>query len=283
MREVHSVRLFSAAGNAPFYAARTLLGDDQSPHTHHDYVEVMSIESGAGSHTLFLDDGPLVEPLRPGQVFLFRPRDRHLLLGDSGTGVTVVNVAWPLAVWHSFVALIGLDSTWTSSPLPPRLDLEPDDPAIREPILRALERFRAGPTMLDLNRFWLDTVPILLPHRESGPEGVPAWLLESVLAMDREENLRDGVRRLQELSHVSAAHLARTTREHFGTTPTELVAGIRLAHAKLLLATTSEAIGIIAERCGYSSLSHFSTRFRAATRLSPREYRHGTRQGPVPG
>jgi AraC-like DNA-binding protein len=283
MREVHAVRLFSAAGNAPFYAARTLLDASAPPHTHHDYVEVMAIESGSGTHTLFLEDDIVEEALRPGQVFLFRPRDRHTLRG-SGAGVTVMNVAWPLAVWQAFVALVGLDAAWTRSPLPPRLDLEPGDPRVFEPMLRALDRYRDGPTMLDLNRFWLDIVPVLLPSGPTAEDGVPAWLLQAVDAMGREENLREGVRRLQDLAHVSPAHLARTAREHFGTSPTDLVAGIRLAHAKLLLSTTSIAIGLVAERCGYASPSHFSTAFRAATKLSPREYRRGhgssTPEGP---
>jgi AraC-like DNA-binding protein len=52
-----------------------------------------------------------------------------------------------------------------------------------------------------------------------------------------------------------------------------LVTELRLRHAAILLSTTSESIGSIARRCGFTSVAYFSTCFRREHGLTPREYR----------
>jgi AraC-like DNA-binding protein len=95
-------------------------------------------------------------------------------------------------------------------------------------------------------------------------------------------HLRAGVPRLCELAAVSAAHLSRSMREHYGTTPTDFVTGLRLQRAAELLDTTSESVTRIAHRCGFSSQSYFTRCFRAAYGVPPREYRRRTWQAFVP-
>jgi AraC-like DNA-binding protein len=111
---------------------------------------------------------------------------------------------------------------------------------------------------------------------------VPSWLADACAAMRAEENLRGGVPRLQELARVSPAHLSRSVRAAYGTTPTELVADLRLEHAASLLAATTSPIAEIAGRCGYASQSYFTRCFTTAHQVSPRDFRHRAQRAFVP-
>jgi AraC family cel operon transcriptional repressor len=101
--------------------------------------------------------------------------------------------------------------------------------------------------------------------------------------MGSEENLKGGVRRLGELAGVSAGHLCRTIRAHYGVTPTAFVADLRLRHAEMLLATTSASLTEISYRCGFSSPSYFSKSFRTSRGVSPRNFRYRAREAVLPG
>jgi AraC-like DNA-binding protein len=275
MRRAPGVRLWAGLRGQPFYAGAVTLWDDRVSHRHHDYVEIMAIVGGDGLHRIDSDDGSSrTERLVPGQLFLFRPRDQHALIGLEPDGVTVVHVAFPIPAWHAFAALAALGDGWSTATAPPSVTFTPGDPAVLRPFEIAIERYLDRPVENDLIRFWTDIVPILVPStrgRSSGP--TPAWLTRSIEALRDERELRGGVTRLRELSHVSATHLGRAVRQHFGMTPTDLVGQFQVERAAFLLGTTQDSIAMISDRCGFSSPSYFSKRFRESHGMSPREYR----------
>jgi transcriptional regulator GlxA family with amidase domain len=100
--------------------------------------------------------------------------------------------------------------------------------------------------------------------------------------MSGEEDLRMGVPRLLALAHVSAAHLSRSMRRYHDMTPSEFIAGLRLRHAAMLLATTTRPVADIAHACGFVSPSYFTRRFREAHGVTPREFRHTAQHAFVP-
>jgi AraC-like DNA-binding protein/mannose-6-phosphate isomerase-like protein (cupin superfamily) len=282
MRRATGVRVLAAIQGAPFYAGAQTLRQDQVPHRHHDYVEIMAFVAGRGRHEIDAEDGTRrVERLEPGQIFLFRPRDQHNLVGLGEEGITIFHVAFPIPAWHAFTALAGLGDAWSTALDSPSARFDPGDPAVIRPFEVAVELFLARTaTEMDLLRFWTAIVPILLSStrgRASGP--TPAWLERSLEAFREERELRGGVPRLRELSHVSATHLARAVRRHFGMTPTELVGHFQVERAALLLGSSQDGIAEIADRCGFSSPSYFSKRFHAAYGMSPRRYRQRWRSG----
>lgn len=69
--------------------------------------------------------------------------------------------------------------------------------------------------------------------------------------------------------HVSLRSLQRHLREGLDTTPQELVLAARLAAAHELLAAGGLRVSEVAFRVGFSDLSHFSRRFRAAYGVAP--------------
>jgi AraC-like DNA-binding protein/mannose-6-phosphate isomerase-like protein (cupin superfamily) len=271
---VDELRFSHVRPGIPLFAGTGVIGPGEVAfHRHEDHLEVLAVLSGSGEHLLRRGGVTRRERLRPGQIFLFRPIDEHHVAGDASRGMRIINVAFAVAAWQRFADLAGIDDSWTTTPDPPMATFDPRDTAVLRPFEQAIEAYERGPTTLDLIRFWTDLLPILLPPADTPGAGAPVWLAESVRGMRDEANLRGGVRRLVELSHVSGAHLSRSIRRYFGTTPTELVLDLQLHHATVLLRTTRDSIGAISQRCGFASPSYFSRRFRGAYLVSPLQYR----------
>lgn len=278
-------RFSDHAPGQPFHAALVEMRGAYRPHGHHDYFEMMAVIEGEGQQKVSTNGGPsIVQPLRPGDVMLMRPLDVHALSGDGTPGMRFFNIAFPSAAWHAFADLADLDPSWSTASTPPQARFDPADDRVLDIFHAVIDRFRNAPTTMDLLRFWTESVSLLAPPADDAdrPPGAPGWLLAGYAAMRQEEYLREGVPRLLELAHVSPAHLARTVRRYFGTTPTDLIADLRLRHAAMLIATTARSITEIAYRCGFSSPSYFTRCFRRAYHLSPREYRHRAQHAFVP-
>jgi AraC family transcriptional regulator len=74
-------------------------------------------------------------------------------------------------------------------------------------------------------------------------------------------------------SHVSADHLAREFRKHFGCTVGEYVRQLRLDFACTQLASGRHSLAAIAEAAGFADQSHFTRVFRRRMGLTPGAYR----------
>lgn len=241
-----------------------------------DYVEFLLVVTGEGWWTITSSTGEATRiPMSPGLVAFVRPTDETSFEGAGPDGVELLVVSLPIPTWAAFADFIGIDPALKAHPGPVTALVDVDHPRARGPFELALHRFYEGPTLLDLAEFLTAVIPLVIPDRsrETAAARAPVWLTRSLQAMRDEGNLRRGVSRFAELAHVSPQHLARTTREFFAATPTELVAELRLRHASVLLTTTSETVGSIGRRCGYATLSHFSASFQRAYGRSPREHR----------
>ncbi|MGC1301997.1 MAG: AraC family transcriptional regulator [Caulobacteraceae bacterium] len=105
----------------------------------------------------------------------------------------------------------------------------------------------------------------IAPHRLAAVTGyVEAHLSEDII-------LRD----LAAVAGLSPFHFARTFALTTGYTPHAYVMIRRLEAAKRLLRDSVMSIDVIARQCGFSSASHFSTRFRRATGATPTAFRRG--------
>lgn len=74
-------------------------------------------------------------------------------------------------------------------------------------------------------------------------------------------------------SRLSPSQVAKLTRRIFGLTPSQFLVKTRITVGSHLLRETVKPIAEIAQRCGYQDQSAFTRSFRAATGLSPLEYR----------
>jgi AraC-like DNA-binding protein len=277
---IRAVRIAEATAQsvpgAPYYAHSGPIGGT-GPYRP-DYVELLAVTAGRGRRVFLRPDGSLgAEPLRAGQMFLFRPMDVQELFPFEEAGLSISNVSFPFASWERFVAAAELDSDWFTTPTAPRIEFDPDDPTVLAPFERALERFWKGATSLDLIEFLAVTIERFIPDTQRSRAGAPLWLNAAMTAMTEEENLRSGVPRFLELAHVSPGHLWRCTQRYFGLSPTDVVIDLQLRHAARLLNSTREPIGAIGERCGFATASYFSKAFRRHHGMSPREYRDQSR------
>jgi AraC family cel operon transcriptional repressor len=258
------------------------LGSDR--HGHADFYELMGIVAGQGEQ--HLDAGS--QELRAGDVALVRPGDRHAISGLPPHGMEFINIAFPISTWRDFVELTGVDpdGDWDRAPLPPLVRLRGADADRMTALFRqVLDDFHRRPSVLQLVRFWVELVD-LIPGQDNitvgQHTGVPDWLSDAHAAMHRPENLHGGIPTFLTLSNVSHAHLSRSMRTHYGITPGEFVAQLRLGLAATLLTTTPATVTAIAYRCGFASPSYFTRCFRAAHGTSPRAFREHSRRAFVP-
>lgn len=267
----------------PYHAALCRLGPRQSAtsfHTHQDFYELFFVLSGRGQHRLSVG----TQALSAGDLVLVRPTDRHDLVGLPPTGLEWINVAVPVATWLGLLDMAGIASAndLNRDQLPTLVSLPVVDARRIEPAFRdTLARYHSVADRIDLMRFIVEVLALLRP-KPSEASPCPDWLARACTAMGNEENLKGGVRRLGELAGVSAGHLCRTIRAHYGMTPTSFVADLRLRHAEMLLATTSASLTEISYRCGFSSPSYFSKSFRSSRGESPREFRYRAREAVLP-
>lgn len=78
---------------------------------------------------------------------------------------------------------------------------------------------------------------------------------------------------LAQIGYSSLSTFLRNFKKETGITPFAYLLEIRLKKAKILLIRKNISITEIADRCGFSSVSHFSSSFQEKFHLSPSEYR----------
>ena len=122
-------------------------------------------------------------------------------------------------------------------------------------------------------------------HIEVEPLGVVEKLSTDTLAVP-DKRMAEVIRFILQNSHrpisiddvlranpMARRSLERRFRKIFGQSVSDQIRQVRINHARLLLSSTSEPITLIAEKCGFASYTYLSRVFRAATGLSPREFR----------
>lgn len=78
---------------------------------------------------------------------------------------------------------------------------------------------------------------------------------------------------MAEVIGVSKSYLCRMFRSAYGITPVKVLMRIRIAHARMLLASTDMKIKQLAEECGFCDTSYFCASFRRAEGMTPEEFR----------
>lgn len=248
----------------------------------HDFAEVFWIEDGSGVHEL----NGRAETIACGTLIFIRPEDRHgFRCGPNGAPFTIANFALPApaaAACQQRWAGFGLPRPPWSPGLPPaQWRLSPEQLSALGVITRELDGDPITPLAGD--RFLSALVHELHRQVASGdvrPEA-PDWLARALIAMREAANLAAGLEAFFRLAGRSREHVARACRQHTGLTPTSLITQLRLEHARRLLERTDLSVLDVAQSSGFTNLSLFHRRFRAAANLTPLRYRR-QRQGAFP-
>jgi AraC-like DNA-binding protein len=121
-------------------------------------------------------------------------------------------------------------------------------------------------------------------HRPGSP---PAILLKpgvgrSAIAILSQPSAPHTVASLASIAGMSRSAFAKAFVETMGTTPMDFVTRARLAKARDLIGTAEGSVTSIAKAVGFSSRSHFSSRFRERYGEDPTAFRKRIRERPNP-
>jgi AraC-like DNA-binding protein len=72
---------------------------------------------------------------------------------------------------------------------------------------------------------------------------------------------------------MSPFHFSRIFKKIVNQSPHQYLTGIRLNHARYLLANTEKPIGDIAFESGFNSMEHFATVYRMRYQMRPSDFR----------
>ena len=169
------------------------------------------------------------------------------------------------------------DLAWTDRLLEAGLDVA--NPRLRATLLRLAEELRApglaGPAMAEL---LVGQATIELARHcaalQDGPArgGLAAWRLRLIDERLAEVRAPPTLDELAGLCGLSVRQLTRGFRASRGGTIGDHIAGKRAELAQRLLAT-DESLKAIAHTLGFASHSSFTSAFRRATGLTPRQFR----------
>ncbi len=108
-------------------------------------------------------------------------------------------------------------------------------------------------------------------------------LLEAVTLMECNIEEPFSMQELATLLKISPRQLERLFHDNLHCTPSHHYLQVRLAHAQQLLRRTDRTISSVAAACGFRSLPHFTSRYKALfgvpPRLARRQYAHGRAPG----
>ena len=278
--DMNRLRFADVAGDQPYHAALVPIWESTRrllPHAHADFHELIYVIRGRGWQQIAGER----QELCAGDLVLVRPHDAHEFSTRRDGEFQFINIAFPSERWRAFADFAGVAAAtaWDLAPAPVRA--RDGSGAAGQAMERTLAAYQDTASALDVIGLWTEVMPIL-QAAAGGIDIRPGWLVRACAAMRGEENLREGLPRLLQLASVSHGHLARSMSEHFGCRPVEFVNQIRLSHAAVLLATTSDSIGRVAERSGFSSQSYFDRLFHARHGQTPRAYREQARRAVVP-
>jgi AraC family transcriptional regulator len=78
---------------------------------------------------------------------------------------------------------------------------------------------------------------------------------------------------IAKIANLSPFYFAKMFKSRFGLSPHHYLVEARLTQAQRLLCETLLPLGVIAEKCGFVSQSHFTNAFRKAFGITPRDFR----------
>ncbi len=259
--------------------------DGDIPLHDHDFIEVVLVLGGAGSHRTIYGD----QPLSRGDAFILRPGAWHGYLNADGLqlyetrfGLDLLagELSWddPAVEQLLWLAPLSLDRRGL---LHVRLSDEQLTRVARvaDEIHRAVtpsgsldrceEVARLRALVSELSRAFAARMPV---QRKGKPEPHLAvtggiQLMESDLR--RDWTLPELARRLE----VDKSYLVRLFRAHTGMPPMRFLARMRAEWAAVLLLRTDRDIAVIGRLVGWDDPNYFARRFRAEFGVSATRYR----------
>jgi AraC-like DNA-binding protein len=218
--------------------------------------------------------------------------DGHFFRTDKDDSLEFVNLAVSPTWWYHFERLFNPAISFKRS----GRGIPPGHRKVSESVASRLERGLRDLLELTerdpaaLTRNVLDIVHELQQPEESSIElnfgklrDFPPWFARFVRDLEDPGLLTRPIAFWHKRSGRSPAHLARTCRECFGCSPTELLNRARIRHVKARLRTREEKIASVALEAGFENLSYFYRVFGRLEGCAPGVWlKREIRSGAVP-
>lgn len=109
--------------------------------------------------------------------------------------------------------------------------------------------------------------------RDHSSKRYSATVQKAVVIIDSDLSAELSLRSLAQKLNVNSSYLSALFKKETGQTVTEYITQQRIRHARYLLENTRLQIQTVAQHCGISDVHYFSKLFKAATDMTPKEYR----------
>lgn len=100
-----------------------------------------------------------------------------------------------------------------------------------------------------------------------------ATVQKALVIIDSDLSAELTLRSLAQRLNVNSSYLSTLFKRETGQTVTEYITQQRVRHARYLLENTRLQVQTVAQHCGISDVHYFSKIFKAATDMTPKEYR----------
>lgn len=243
-------------------------GDWNSQFHSHTFMEIAFAVGGAG--TVYVEEGSF--PVEEGKLIIIPPNRLHTEVSSSENALEY----YILGVRNFTFSIFGNEENFTS----PVLNLGKFAFPIKEIFIDMFEEMKLKKTgyeimvqSLLLKLFALITRITDLSASFNNTEEMRRGCAIVKEYIDTHYADKITLEDLTKLSCISKYHLIHEFTKYVGTSPIAYQLKRRIQEAIYLLESTDNSIADIAFSLGFSSMSHFSQRFKAETGYTPLKYK----------
>ncbi|MBS1528195.1 MAG: helix-turn-helix domain-containing protein, partial [Bacteroidetes bacterium] len=239
-----------------------------NPHKHHNYLEVIFFQSGAGHHTI----DEIRYSVEPPVIFLIKQERVHFLeLDEQVTPKGYVLILRPEFLLQSTDHQLRRIITEVSSTACIPLSSETTINALLELIELENTGLTQVPLLESLLKALFMKIRMTAPYLPSGAHGN---LHQAFLhLLEKQPSLKNTVAYYAGLLHTTPQNLNAACRKHAGMAAGDVIAVYINQEARRLLLYTSMAVSGIAFQLDFSDPSHFIRYFKRHNGATPQQYR----------
>ncbi|CAM4379146.1 AraC family L-rhamnose operon transcriptional activator RhaR [Paenibacillus endophyticus] len=262
------------------------------PLHNHDFIELAYVAEGKGFHHI----GETVVSVHKGLLFILPPGISHVFRPSTPSQTSPPLIVYN-CVFRSSLLIILRDWIGGAPPIADLLEQQLTHPAAFQPLfddeglidalfcslLREYNNQQIGSDacLRSLLVQLLVSIHRLLQHA-SKPSIKPVSVQHILIYMEQHAHENLTVGQLAERCQWSERHFGRVFKAHTGQSFLRYLQQLRIKKSCVLLRSSQQKIGSIAEEVGYKNIDAFLTHFKRIVGMTPRDYRRIVQNRHVP-